>query len=100
MISAPIPQRGKGAKGLPAPKGTAVTEVVGLLDLLKVDQCGRWQLGDSVQVEAYLEQHPQVRQDERAVLDLIANEIALRRQRGDMPLLMEYLARFGDFQTP
>jgi hypothetical protein len=77
-----------------------VTEVVGLLTLLKADQRGRWQLGESVRVESYLDQHPQLRTDTQALLDLIGNEILLRRERGDHPSLAEYLQRFGEFEEP
>jgi hypothetical protein len=53
-----------------------------------------------VRVEAYLDQHPQLRTDTQAILDLIDNEIILRRQRGDHPSLAEYLQRFGGFAEP
>ncbi len=93
--------RGQGEKDQSsAPKGALVTEVVGLLTLVKADQRGRWQLGEAVRVEAYLDQHPQLRTDTQAIVELIGNEILLRRERGDRPALAEYLQRFGEFEEP
>ncbi len=75
-----------------------MTEIGELLDRLKADQRSRWQLGDSVYVETYLDEHPQLRADAQAVIDLIGNEIVLRRERGNDPTLEEYLHRFREFE--
>src|SRR5690348_13342158 len=52
----------------------------------------RWRRGDRVAVEAYLREHPAAHDD--ALLDLIHTEVVLREERGEAPLLEEYLARF------
>jgi tetratricopeptide (TPR) repeat protein len=65
-----------------------------LLALLRADQCRRWVQGNRVTVEWYLGHFPNLAGDARAVLALIANEIALRRQVGDLPTLAEYVERF------
>ena len=77
-----------------------MTEVVGLVSLLKADQHGRWGLGEPLYVETYLDQHPPLRADASAVFDLICNELLLRRQRGENPQLEEYLQRFGQLEAP
>ncbi len=75
-----------------------MTEVGELLERLITDQRSRWQLGESVYVETYLNEYPQLRADAQGVLDLIGNEIVLRRERGDDPTLEEYLHRFREFE--
>jgi WD40 repeat protein/serine/threonine protein kinase len=47
-------------------------------------------------VEAYLEQVPALGEDSEAVLDLIYHERVLRAERGEVPRLEEYTARFPD----
>jgi tetratricopeptide (TPR) repeat protein len=58
------------------------------------DQSRRWQEGDRVRVEAYLEQHPELRDDPEGLLDLIFNEILLREEQGEVPDPAEYAERF------
>jgi WD40 repeat protein/Tfp pilus assembly protein PilF len=58
------------------------------------DQCRRWQQGDAVRVEAYLEQHPELREDGDALLDLVFNEVLLREERGEIPAIADYAERF------
>jgi WD40 repeat protein len=53
-----------------------------------------WQRGERVPVEAYLEQHPGLRDDAEAALLLVYQEVVLREQRGEAPQLQEYLRRF------
>jgi tetratricopeptide (TPR) repeat protein len=65
-----------------------------LLALLRADQCRGWVRGRRVRVEWYLGHFPILAGDAQAVLALIANEIALRRQAGDLPSLAEYVERF------
>ncbi len=61
---------------------------------LCADQANRWRRGDRVLVEAYLEQHPALREDPEALLDLIQGELLLRREAGEAPTLEEYRRRF------
>src|SRR5262249_52756972 len=58
------------------------------------DQSRRWQRGERVLVEAYLEQHPALREDSDHVLDLIYHEILLRERLQETLHLDEYLRRF------
>jgi WD40 repeat protein/tRNA A-37 threonylcarbamoyl transferase component Bud32 len=65
-----------------------------LLALLRADQRRRWQQGEEIPVEAYLEQAPALAARPDAILDLVMNEVGLREDRGERPQLDEYLARF------
>src|SRR5262245_31851790 len=62
--------------------------------LLRAELRQRWQRGDRVPVEAYLERLTALRADGEAVLDLIYQEILLRQEAGEAPRLEAYLARF------
>jgi serine/threonine-protein kinase len=82
----------------PAPRGSsgpAEQDTQRLLD----DQCSRWQRGERVVVEDYLARHPNLQADTERVLDLITNEVLLRRQAGETPHLDEYLQRFPHLAT-
>src|SRR5262245_40906294 len=58
-----------------------------IVSVLRVDQRQRWQRGDRVSVEEYLESRPGLRDDGEAVLDLIYNEVVLREEAGERPTL-------------
>ena len=62
--------------------------------LLQADQRQRWQRGDRVLVEAYLDRHPALREETEHLLDLIYNEMVLREDAGVTPQYAEYRARF------
>src|SRR5687768_12285101 len=68
-----------------------------LLSQLRADASRRWQLGDRVRVESYLEQHPELAPDVEAVLELLAAEVLLRGENGDNPCVEEYLGRFPQY---
>jgi WD40 repeat protein/serine/threonine protein kinase len=62
---------------------------------LRTEQRQRWQRGERILVESYLEQHPTLVEDAEAVLDLIYTEVMLRSQfAGEKPRLEEYQQRF------
>ncbi len=63
-------------------------------DSLLIDQRRRWEQGERVLVEAYLERLPGLRSEAEEVLVLIEHEIVLRQERGEAPRLEEYLGRF------
>jgi eukaryotic-like serine/threonine-protein kinase len=65
-----------------------------LVSLLHADQLRRWQRGELVPVEAYLQGHPALAVHPEQVVDLIYAEVVLREQRGERPRLDEYLRRF------
>src|SRR5262245_55042983 len=61
---------------------------------LRADQAERWQRGERVLVETYLEQFPSLRADAEALLDLVFSEVVLRERLGESPRLEEYVLRF------
>jgi eukaryotic-like serine/threonine-protein kinase len=67
-----------------------------LLRLVLEHQRRDWRGGESTPVETYLAQHPPLRSSTQAVLDLIYNEIVLREENGERPLLEDYLRRFPE----
>jgi WD40 repeat protein/tetratricopeptide (TPR) repeat protein len=82
----------------PAPAPTAEF-VPHLVSLLQEDQRRRWQQGEHIPAEAYLESHPTLRDDLEGFLDLIYNEILLREQAGETPRLEEYRRRFPEYTS-
>jgi WD40 repeat protein len=70
------------------------------MDVLQHDQLRRWRCGERVPAEVYLhllaESRPATADGDEG-LDLICGEILLRRQRGELPGLEEYLWRFPQY---
>jgi YD repeat-containing protein len=64
------------------------------------DQSERWRRGERVPVEDLLAGRPRLWGDAEAVLDLITNEVLLRQQAGEAPLLEEYQRRFPHLAEP
>src|SRR5436190_645304 len=64
------------------------------LSVVRGDQFKRWQRGDRVPVETYLQQVPQLAADPEALLDLIFSEVLLREELGEPPDVEEYVRRF------
>ena len=67
-----------------------------LPSLLFKHQRRAWRRGEPSPVETYLAQHPALRSNSQAVLDLIYNEIVLREETGESPSFEEYLSRFPE----
>src|SRR5262249_2994872 len=65
-----------------------------LVEALANDQRARWERGERPAVEAYLDQYPALRDDPEAAIDLIYDEVLLRKERGEVVQLTEYLRRF------
>jgi tetratricopeptide (TPR) repeat protein/serine/threonine protein kinase len=59
---------------------------------IQADQRRRWGQGERVPVEDYLREDPALREEPERVLELVDNELALRRERGEAPRAEEYLA--------
>lgn len=92
-------------RNLPLPSLTASSDAPTqsggrLVSALVKDQRRHWEQGDPLPVEAYLLQHPTLRDDTEAVLDLIYSEWSLREARGDQVQLDEYLRRFAEYAEP
>jgi WD40 repeat protein len=68
--------------------------------VLRVDQRQRWQAGERIPAENYLDRYPCVRDCPEYALDLIFNEFLLRERLGERPGLDEFLGRFPGFAEP
>jgi tetratricopeptide (TPR) repeat protein/tRNA A-37 threonylcarbamoyl transferase component Bud32 len=66
------------------------------LAVLRYDQCRRWQAGERVPAEKYLQTYSILKSDPDQALVLIYGEFLLRQQLGENPTLDEYLQRFPD----
>src|SRR4051812_38422953 len=66
------------------------------LEQLHADLERRWQSGERVLVESYLDRWPQLLSHPETLLDLLAAEIVLRERHGETPQVEEYLRRFPD----
>lgn len=68
-----------------------------LADRLREQLVHRWNRGERVRVESYLDRFPALKQDAESLLDLIYTEIVVREEHGEAPQLQEYLQRFPNF---
>src|ERR1700733_3121133 len=64
------------------------------LQQLCQDQRERWHRGDKTRVETYVEKYPELRSDEKLLLDFICAEYSLRDEYGEAPALAEYIESF------
>src|SRR5262245_52234381 len=67
---------------------------------LLVDQRQRWQRGERVGTQVYLEAYPSLREVTEAVLDLIYNEYLLGCEGGDMSALSDFGQRYPEYAGP
>ncbi len=65
-----------------------------LVELIKIDLDYRCQLGEPARLETYLQQHPELRNGGHLPMDLIQEEIRVRRAYRDAPSAEEILQRF------
>jgi WD40 repeat protein/tRNA A-37 threonylcarbamoyl transferase component Bud32 len=65
-----------------------------LAAILRVDQCERWQRGERIPAERYLEEYPTLRADPEGAIEVVYGEFLLAEQRGEAPRLEEYSRRF------
>src|SRR5947209_2839499 len=65
-----------------------------VVDVLRADQELRWRAGEHVPAETYLEAFPTLSDDVERALALILGEFLLRAERGERPVLEEYVRRF------
>src|SRR5437870_11277935 len=71
----------------------------GMASQLQEDQRRRWHAGERVPVEAYLDQHPTLRDNVEAILELIYHEMVLREECGEPAGLEDYLRRFPQYAS-
>src|SRR5437879_4720213 len=65
--------------------------------LLRVDQRERWQIGERIPAETYLQMYPGLAADPEKALELVYGEFLLREELTDSPPIEEYLQRFPQF---
>jgi serine/threonine-protein kinase len=65
-----------------------------LVEVLLLDQQQRWQAGERIPAELYLQWCPALQANAEHVLDLVYGEFLLREELGEQPDLAEYLRRF------
>src|ERR1700722_11704618 len=65
---------------------------------LCANQRRRWQTGERVSVEEYLNEYPELGSHPDGLLDLLYNEVLLREELGDQPTSKEYISRFPAFE--
>src|SRR5262249_49141965 len=70
-----------------------------LIELVHIDLELRLKAGEAARVEEYLDRHPELASDRNIVLEFIAAEHSLRRQREPDLALEEYLRRFPHHGT-
>src|SRR5580658_5818293 len=63
-------------------------------DFIFHDQRKKWEAGERIFVESYLEANPQWRFTNKELLDLIYHEILIQEGRGEHPTLEDYSSRF------
>ncbi|HEV3204187.1 MAG TPA: protein kinase, partial [Gemmataceae bacterium] len=67
------------------------------VDMLCSEQRRNWHQGERRLAESYLEKHPNLQTDADCVLELVYNEILLREEQKETPVLEEYVRRFPRF---
>ncbi|MBO0699766.1 MAG: hypothetical protein J2P46_15320, partial [Zavarzinella sp.] len=96
----PADQYRKLWAGLPAPElrsflaGLPPLSADELVDVIEIDREERWRRGDRVKAERYFRDFPDLAADTETALVLIYGEYYMRKERGETPSLMEYIARF------
>jgi hypothetical protein len=56
-----------------------------LVEVLRLDRRQRWQQGERIRAEAYLQRHPVLQADAACVLKLVYHEVLLREALGESP---------------
>jgi serine/threonine-protein kinase len=68
-----------------------------LAAVLRVDRRRRWERGERIPAECYLERFPKLSEDPESALDFIYSELLLREKQGEHPDLDGFLSRFPTF---
>src|SRR5262245_23923266 len=70
-----------------------------LVEVLHIDQRERWQAGEPILAEQYLQTYPPVAENVETALDLIYSEFRFREDSGQEPCVDDYLRRFPQYRT-
>jgi serine/threonine-protein kinase len=68
-----------------------------IVEVLCIDQWQRWQQGDRIPAETYLEMHPVLASHPEIAFDLVYGEFLLREQSGEEPPTESFNRRFPQF---
>jgi len=68
-----------------------------IVEVLCIDQWQRWQQGDRIPAETYLEMHPVLASHPEVAFDLVYGEFLLREQSGEGPPTESFNRRFPQF---
>jgi serine/threonine protein kinase/WD40 repeat protein len=77
----------------PSENDTSSNAKIDTVDLLEQQEL-EWRRGNREFVEQFIAKYPSTRDKPERLLDLIHNEISLRKESGELPELSEYLRRF------
>src|SRR6266851_4023517 len=69
-----------------------------IVEVLCIDQWQRWQQGDRIPAETYLEMHPALASHPEDAFDLVYGEFLLREQSGEEPPVESFNRRFPQFR--
>src|SRR5688572_13752280 len=61
-----------------------------IVSVLQVDQRARWERGERIVAESYLDRYPQVAAEPEIAMDLVYGEFLLREELGEAPELDDY----------
>src|SRR5690242_3406427 len=68
-----------------------------IVAVLAVDQRERWQTGERIPAEVYLQRYPALQADVEKALELVYGEFLLREGLGETPTPEEYAQRFPQY---
>jgi serine/threonine protein kinase/lipoprotein NlpI len=81
-----------------AGSGPAADNLSALVERLAEEMAGHWRRGERRRCEDYLAQHPELWQQPEAALELIYEEIALRREHGLEAAAADFVRRFPQWR--
>jgi serine/threonine-protein kinase len=70
---------------------------VQIIGVLSVDQWHRWQQGERVPAEVYLQMHPGLASAQGEAFDLVYGEFLLREELGEQPTIDDFVKRFPQY---
>src|SRR5438132_9395695 len=88
--------------GVPASSSAGTGEPAGafvLAQKLAENMVERWRWGERPLAEEYLERHPELRAQPEAAIELIYEEICLRREYGQASATVDVLERFPQWRA-
>src|SRR6516165_1952430 len=91
--------RARTRTGAECDRGGLQQSLARLASRLLDEQRARWERGEPVPVEDYLRRHPELRAGAEAVVDLIYQEVLLRKEKGQVLGLSDCIRRFPHYEA-